>query len=194
MQKGKLLYENPKNDRTRVYLSFLFMGFVCFLILAILYDIANEYSEGFSLTYGRFLKLLFLIFSVVVGGILATTVILIPRFKIYESGITRLLSPIHIFRKEGDFIPYEKIKAYTRYWKGERCVIYLERYFEGGKVGYIPIRYIDNRKGVIDTLEEHLKRHGIKEMPENCPNCNNKLYTYTEKCLQCGQKIFPEGE
>ena len=157
MEKGRLIYETPPDKPLHKIIAIsLFVTYVILTTILIIMGLTSVSSIVLSVigaiaVYGG----LFFLFTIPIAHFIH------PRFRIYETGITEIVTELMLpFKEEGKIILYSQMKAFEGSPKGQRCIIYLE---PKGK-----IQYLDKRKKVIDILKDNLRKHGIKEVPSNC--------------------------
>ncbi len=183
MNKGILIYETPEDKIChKVFAILIYIIYIIFIIGLFISGFTTISNFGIKTMMSVILPgSLFIAFSQVALHFLHC------KFRIYENGVTTSVSELlSLFKEEGKLIPYSQIRAYTRHGKKRQCMtvyIQIKRFI-------VYNFYKDDRKGVIDVLEENLKKHKVPEMPENCPHCKSKLYTYTINCHSCKEKVI----
>jgi len=183
--KGRLKYSSPKNRLIQRGFGFFVIGFSWFAVVAVVYAIVTGEVNG---RIGSSPALFWIMAPIVILGMifmpfLGATAFLHPTFRIYEHGLTTPRHSIIKPSKEGEFVPFSKMKAYRRWGRRpHQITVYLS---ETEHIGYSHLW-----GEVMDMLEEELMSRGIPEMPSHCSKCRKELHCYRERCPNCEAPVF----
>lgn len=183
--KGRLKYSSPKNRLIQRGFGFFCIGFSWFAVVAVVYAIVTGEVNG---RIGSSPALFWIMAPIVILGMifmpfLGATAFLHPTFRIYEHGLTTPRHSIIKPSKEGEFVPFSKMKAYRRWGRRpHQITVYLS---ETEHIGYSHLW-----GEVMDMLEEELMSRGIPEMPSHCSKCRKELHCYRERCPNCEAPVF----